>query len=72
MTDLATDTPAPRAHTAPRQEYLVYFALILVLSLPFAAIGWALAMLGGETSTKGPLGRALSHARTITPQIFNG
>lgn len=73
MTDMTTQTPVLRSrHRPPRQEYKVYFALIFAISLPGAIVACALAALRqSDAPRKGPIARALSHARTITPHIFS-
>ena len=75
MTDMTTHAPvspdlrASHRRSPPRGEYQVYFALIFAVALPGAALGWTRDALTGEAG-KGPVARALSHAHTITPQIF--
>ncbi|KPP92143.1 MAG: photosystem II assembly protein PufQ [Rhodobacteraceae bacterium HLUCCA08] len=73
MTDMTTETPILRGrHKSPRQEYKVYFGLIFAVSLPGAIIACAWATLrDSDAPRKGPIARALSQARTITPQIFS-
>ena len=75
MTDMTSDTtvtPALRnRRAASRLEYRIYFALIVAVALPGTVVGWVRdALTGCETAKKGPIARALSHASTITPQIF--
>lgn len=75
MTDMTTETPLAPALRDRRGttglEYKVYFALIFALMLPGAALGWIRDMLvRHDGAGKGPIGRALSQAHTITPQIF--
>jgi hypothetical protein len=72
MTDMTSHTPVARSHKPPRAEFNVYFALIFVFALPLALIAWTLAALrGGGLTEKGPLARAWSQARIITPMIFS-
>ena len=75
MTDQTTDSvmgPAPRAHhRPPRTEFLVYFGIIFAATLPLAFLTWALhAIKQGGLPEKGPVARAWSQARIITPMIF--
>lgn len=73
MTDHASNTPLDRApHRAPRAEFAVYFAVIFTAALPLAFIAWALALVRqGDLNIKGPIARAWSQARIITPMIFS-
>jgi hypothetical protein len=69
---MTTQTPTDlRSHKPPRTEFMVYFAIIFIATLPLACITWALAALRSGTLTdKGPIARAWSQARIITPMIF--
>ena len=74
MTDMtsniATDTPKKR--NAEKTEFMVYFAIIFVATLPLACLTWALAAIKSRSFTdKGPMARAWTQARIITPMIFN-
>ncbi|MCE8007674.1 cytochrome PufQ [Aestuariivita sp.] len=61
-----------RSHKPPRTEFMVYFAIIFVATLPLACITWALAAIkSGSLTEKGPVARAWSQARIITPMIFS-
>ena len=72
MADISSNTPISTRSKPPRAEFTVYFAIIFVAALPLALIAWALAALrGGEMTNKGPLARAWSQARIITPMIFS-
>ncbi|MBI1417118.1 MAG: protein pufQ [Limimaricola sp.] len=72
MTDFTTDAPLIRhRHAPPRREYYAYFAIIFLATLPLACLTWALtAARRMELPAKGPIARAWSQARIITPQIF--
>ncbi|MEO0991175.1 MAG: cytochrome PufQ [Pseudomonadota bacterium] len=81
MTDFTTETPAeisfdaprdrPRTHKPPRREFLVYFAVIFLATLPLATFTWLLAALRQfRIPARGPITRAWSQARVITPMIF--
>ncbi|KNG93735.1 cytochrome PufQ [Pseudaestuariivita atlantica] len=71
MTDITSNTPQTRKH-GTRAEFRVYFAIIFAAALPFALIAWITHPLHrkGEPN-KGPLARAWSQARTVTPMIFS-
>ena len=73
MTDVTNDAPAAaRSHKPPRTEFMVYFAIIFVATLPLACLTWALAAIkSGSLTDKGPVARAWTQARIITPMIFS-
>ena len=73
MTDFTTDAPAVhRAHRPPKAEFYAYFTVIFLAALPLAFLAWALAALRqGSLTDKGPLARAWTQARIITPMIFS-
>ncbi|WP_439154504.1 cytochrome PufQ [Yoonia sp.] len=73
MTDFTTDAPILRARTAPpKREYYAYFALIFLATLPLAFLTWALtAARRMELPEKGPIAKAWTQARIITPHIFS-
>lgn len=77
MTDQTTDAPMMEAHERsthrrPTTEFYVYFAIIFLATLPLACLTWALAALRSRSLTdKGPVARAWSQARIITPMIFS-
>ena len=77
MTDQTTDvilaeTVEKVGHKPPRTEFYVYFAIIFLATLPLACLTWALAALKSRSLTdKGPVARAWSQARIITPMIFS-
>jgi hypothetical protein len=75
MTDYTSDAPMQdRAHhhRAPRTEFCVYFAIIFLATLPLAILTWALSALkSGSLAVKGPVARAWTQARIITPMIFS-
>jgi len=64
-----------RAHkmpAAPRREFYAYFALIFLATLPLAVVTWTLTALRQlRLPEKGPLSKAWSQARIITPMIFS-
>ena len=73
MTDFTTDAPMVRTKAAaPKREYYVYFVIIFLATLPLALLTWALsAARQGALPAKGPLAKAWTQARIITPQIFS-
>ena len=72
MADISSNTPITTRSKPPRAEFTFYFAIIFLAALPLALIAWVLAALrGGEMTNKGPLARAWSQARIITPMIFS-
>ena len=76
MTDMTSDVvheaSAPHKRRGERTEFMVYFAIIFVATLPLATLTWALAALKSRSLTeKGPVARAWSQARIITPMIFS-
>ncbi len=77
MTDQTGDLGVPRAqartsHRPPRTEFLVYFGIIFLATLPLAVLTWTLhAIKSGGLPEKGPVARAWSQARIITPMIFS-
>jgi hypothetical protein len=71
MTDFTSDHSVAR-HKTPKAEFMVYFAIIFVATLPLATLTWALAAVRtGSLTDKGPIKRAWSQARIITPMIFS-
>ncbi|MCR9126826.1 MAG: cytochrome PufQ [Rhodobacteraceae bacterium] len=72
MTDVTSHAPQARARNPQRTEFMVYFAVIFIATLPLATLTWALAALRSKSFTdKGPMARAWSQARIITPMIFS-
>lgn len=66
------NAPAARSHKPPRTEFYVYFAIIFTATLPLAFLSWALqALRSGTLTDRGPVKRAWSQARIITPMIFS-
>lgn len=72
MSDFTTDAPLVRSRAAaPRREYYAYFAIIFLAALPLAFLTWALAAARQfALPEKGPLAKAWTQARIITPHIF--
>lgn len=71
--DIPRESPVQRIRrTAPKREYYAYFAIIFLAALPLSFLTWVLAA-GRQLSLpeKGPITRAWSQARIITPMIFH-
>ena len=73
MTDFTSDTPVTRERAAPpKREYYAYFGVIFLAALPLAFLTWALSAARQFTlPEKGPVARAWTQARIITPHIFS-
>lgn len=73
MSDFTSDAPLVRSKaTAPKREYYAYFAIIFLATLPLAFLTWGLsAARQGALPAKGPLAKAWTQARIITPHIFS-
>ena len=80
MSDMTTDFTQEEAAEAPHHatrrkgntEFMVYFAIIFVATLPLATLTWAMQAFKTRSFTeKGPMARAWSQARIITPMIFS-
>ncbi len=71
MSDVTSNSPTARKD-ATKAEFKVYFAIIFAAALPFGVIAWITHPLHrrGEPN-KGPVARAWSQARTVTPMIFS-
>ncbi len=55
----------------PRAEFYVYFAVIFLVAIPFAILGWVGAMvMQGHMPDQNAIARAWSEAQAITPLIF--
>lgn len=62
---------AHHAHRTPKTEFYVYFALIFLIAIPFAALAWAIQLVTDRRlPVHGPLARAWREAGSITPEIF--
>ena len=71
MSDYTSDIHVAR-HKPPRTEFMIYFGIIFLATLPLSCLTWALAaMKAGNMTRKGPIKRAWSQARIITPMIFS-
>lgn len=78
MADLTSDAGHAAAdHVAARRrsaktEFVIYFAIIFAAALPLAMLTWALQILRQRRlDVKGPVARAWTQARIITPMIFS-
>jgi alkylation response protein AidB-like acyl-CoA dehydrogenase len=80
MSDMTTEFVEARSTEAAqhavrrkgRTEFMVYFAIIFVATLPLATLTWAMQAIRSRSFTdKGPMARAWTQARIITPMIFS-
>ena len=75
MTDMTSNVVTEntaKKRNGVKTEFMVYFAIIFVATLPLACLTWALAAIKSRSFTdKGPMARAWTQARIITPMIFN-
>jgi hypothetical protein len=72
MADFTSNTPITGRSKPLKTEFMIYFAIIFLATLPLATITWALAALrSGSLTSKGPIARAWTQARIITPMIFS-
>ncbi|MEM6824258.1 MAG: cytochrome PufQ [Pseudomonadota bacterium] len=74
MTDQTSDVPlaSGRTRRPPRAEFYVYFAIVFLATLPLAVLTWALhALRSARLPERGPVARAWTQARLITPMIFS-
>ena len=66
--DLHLEEEAPKRKRGVRSEFMVYFAIIFLATLPLATLTWALAAVRSRSLTdKGPVARAWTQSRIITP-----
>lgn len=74
MTDF-TNTPMTQSRTRsapPKREYVTYFAIIFVATLPLSFLTWGLsAARQMSLPARGPVKAAWSQAQIITPRIFS-
>jgi hypothetical protein len=55
----------------PHTEFYVYFAVIFMVAIPFAILGWFASLLTqGHMPDQNAISRAWSEAQAITPLIF--
>lgn len=75
MSDHTIDLPQmseAKAVKKPTTEFAVYFGIIFLATIPLATFTWALKVLRtGSLKHKGPMARAWTQARIITPMIFS-
>ncbi len=70
--DLAFEQERSTSSRRPTTEFAVYFAIIFAATLPLACLTWALHLIKqGALPEKGPIARAWTQARIITPMIFS-
>jgi hypothetical protein len=72
MADYTVNTPRTHhAVSANGLEYKFYFAMIFALALLVGVLTWTWRMVTtGSVPALGPIGRAMSDARAITPMLF--
>ena len=72
MTDQTSNGFSHR-NAAPSVEYRIYFAIIFLISLPWAFVSWALGLAApeGDQAARGFVARAWHQASIITPLIFS-
>ena len=71
MSDMTSNSPVSRSAKPPKTEFMIYFGIIFLATLPLATLTWALAAIkAGNLTDKGPIKRAWSQAGIITPMIF--
>jgi len=59
------------AHRTPRAEFRIYFAVIFLVAIPFAALAWVCNLVTERRlPVHGPVARAWREAGAITPAIF--
>lgn len=57
--------------TPKKAEFYLYFGLIFLIAIPFAAVAWiARLVIDRRLPVHGPLARAWREAGSITPEIF--
>ncbi|WOI56116.1 cytochrome PufQ [Palleronia sp. LCG004] len=72
MTNQMASMAPARGRAQPKAEFYAYFALIFAATLPLACLTWLLiAARQMRMPEKGPISRAWSQARIITPMIFS-
>ncbi len=72
MTNTGAFGVPERRAAAPRTEFAIYFAIIFAATVPLACLTWGLTLLrSGRLPERGPVARAWSQARIITPMIFS-
>ena len=72
VTSTPLEATSAQKRNTNKTEFMVYFAVIFVATLPLACLTWALAAFQSRSFTdKGPMARAWTQARIITPMIFS-
>jgi hypothetical protein len=76
MTDITNHSvqeAVSRLRKPPKAEFMTYFAVIFLATLPLALFTWTLGVLRtGSLNRKSPIRAAWSQAWVITPMIFQG
>ena len=69
---LTSRTSPERARHKRTPEFMIYFAILFTLTLPFAVVAWARQSITERSfASPGPIARARSEADCITPIIFS-
>ena len=72
MTDVTSNERPGRHGRRHGAEYMIYFAIIFLLALPFATVTWLRDVVRrGSLNLRGPLARAWVEADAVTPMIFS-
>lgn len=75
MTDVTSQPvqDTSRLRKPPKAEFMTYFAVIFVATVPLSCLTWLLGVARtGSFDRPNPLKSAWSQARIITPMIFHG
>ncbi|MEO9649748.1 MAG: cytochrome PufQ [Roseobacter sp.] len=72
MSDLSSEMPNDaKRHRHATSEYRIYLGLIFLAAVPFCLVIWVYTLIRNvKLPAQGPIPKALSEARTITPRIF--
>lgn len=74
MTDQTSEVglETSRFRRPPKAEFYAYFAIVFAATLPLSCLTWALqAARQLSLPERGPISRAWTQARLITPMIFS-
>jgi len=71
MTDVTHSHQKLKRQSSRSIEYIVFFTLIFICAIPFAAVQWVIDLYRTKSLLiNGPLARAWLEAHRITPVIF--
>lgn len=69
---LNSTNEAGKKRTQRTPEFILYFTILFLISIPFAMVDWIRQSMRRRTlNLRGPLARAWSEADRITPIIFS-